>query len=112
MPLTNREYLPLLHVLKKLPAADRQILLLHLNDKSCSYVEHCITKVLKGKNKLSPELHDALKECVQSHQHDLIRILKTQSPTVKRRALAKVGGGFLSLLLGVGIPMLLSLLKK
>lgn len=107
-----REYLPLLHVLRKLPHVDRQIIIAHLNDHSCDYVEHCITKVLRGKRRVTPKLRDELKKCIKEHESDFNRLFSTRSSAVKRKTLAKVGGGALSLLLSIGIPLLLGLLKR
>lgn len=112
MPSSPRAYLPLLHVLRKLPPVERQIIVSHLNDHSCEYIEVCIEKVLKSKKRVSPEVREALEKCIREHKTDVSRLFSTRSPNVKRKTLAKVGGGFLSLLLGVGVPLLLSLLKK
>lgn len=111
MSLRLKEYLPLVHVLLKLPEADRQILLSHMDNKACTQIELCVAKVLRGRYRIARNQREKLRQCIKANQADLKKVF-SRSPTVKRKALAKVGGGLFSLLFSVGIPLLLSLIKK
>ena len=111
--MASRKYIPLLHILRKLPEAERQIVLSHLSPDSCDHVERCIVKVLRaGKKRIDPRTKEAITKCLREHRTDFNRLLLSKSRSVRRRSLTKVGGGPLTLLLTVGLPLLLSLLKK
>ena len=112
MSTVSRDYIPLLHILRKLPETDRQIIISHLNHESCAHVERCIVRVLKGKRRLSASQRHAVQKCVRENQSDFSKILSSKSLSVKRKHLAKVGGGPFTLLLSIGLPLLLSFLRK
>ena len=112
MRLRTKEYLPLLHILKKLPPAERQIILSHLSDESCVYVEQCVAKVLKGKKRIPLNLQEQIRQCMKANEASFSKLFATRWPAIKRKTLAKVGGGPFTLLLSIGIPLLMSLLSK
>lgn len=105
-----RRDLPLIYILQKLSPRDRQVLISHLSDNSCKSVEACIARVLKGKKKLTPALRARLSKCIKKHHKHFDRIASARTITGKRKALARVGGGIFTLLFGVGLPLLLSLI--
>lgn len=112
MSTKAKEYVPLMHVLRKLSNEERQIILSHLDHKSCDQIRGCVGKVLKRKNKLDSRTREKLKQCIRENEHDFETIFSSRSEPVRRRAIARVGGNPLALLLGVGLPMLLDLILK
>ena len=106
-----REHIPLLHVLNKIPPAERQIILSHLSDASCVQIERCIETVLKLRKRIPKRAREDLRHCIRENQAIIQKIFSARTPGGKRKALTSAGGGIFSLLFGVGIPLLLSLIK-
>ena len=101
-----------MHVLRKLPNEDRQIVLSHLDHKSCDQIKTCVGKVLKKKSKLDVKVRERLKQCIRDHETDFNTIFSSRSQPIRRKAIARVGGNPLALLLSVGLPMLMNLFTK
>lgn len=109
-------HLPLLSVLQKLEASDRQILVDHLDKESFDTLQFCLKKILQeGKKKKKKS--ESLTNLVREHHLTFESILglgskKKKSFKQKRLALAKIGGNPLALILSSALPLLINLLKK
>ena len=112
MPPSAKDHIPLLHVLRKLPPDDRQIILSHLDHKSCGQIENCLSKVLRQKKKMNAKTREALSACMRNHSKDFETFFTARSAKTKIRALTRVGGNPLALLLRVGLPLLISLFSS
>ena len=136
MSLNIKHHLPLLSVLQRLHASDRQILIDHLDQNACDALSFCLTKVLqegqikKRKKKVDSQLVTKL---VRDNHFNFQRILglntqKKKKKTTKksskssnntkkclhkqkRLALAKIGGNPLAIILSTAIPLLLNMIK-
>ena len=106
-------HLPLLQVLRQLKNYERQIVVDHLDAQACGALKKCLQTVLKGKKKVSAVEQDKLGRCLKRH-----KLLFSQALSAKggagseRKALAKLGGNPLALVLSTAIPLLLQLLSK
>lgn len=110
-----KTHLPLFQVLKELKAYQRQIVIDHLDSKSCNSLSSCIKSVLKQgpkikKNKKQLQLH------IRQNQKELSRLFsnskKKKSYHSKKKILARIGGNPLALILSTAIPMLMNLFRK
>jgi len=116
-----KKSLPLLQALKSFkPGQERTTLLGYLNDEACESIYHMIANILRN-DAVSMRNKKAVIRSLGPHKKKLRSIAGGRKKTVdaqrkfnlyKRRTLMKMGGGVLSTLLKVGIPLLLSLLKK
>ena len=103
--------LPLLNILRELDPIKRQIILDHLDAKSCDTVVACIAKVIQNGKKLKS--NKVVKETIVKNKKDICALLsKGGNFKKRRRKLAKFGGGPLGLLLGIGLPILVDLVSQ
>ncbi len=105
--------LPLLGVLKNLKAADRIIILAHLDDLSRDSLYETINRVLSQSSPLPSSKKKLLKKKLWPHRDDL-RYLTSQkkSNREKKRRLVHMGGNPLGYLLKTAVPLLLNLYGK
>ena len=114
-----KKHIPLFQILKELKPYQRQIILDHLDNDSCESLSYCIATVLKSKNKkISDQNKKELGSCIKDNKSLIIRILKEgkgsshRQHLSKKRALAKIGGNPLGLILTTAIPILMELLNR
>ena len=101
--------IPLFQVLRELKDHQRQIIIDHLDAKSCNALVECVKCVLKRGPKKKGKRQTKLRACIKQYHKDFAHILgKRQSS----RQLAKVGGFPLGLILSTAVPLLMSFLKK
>jgi len=105
--------LPLLGVLKNLKAADRIIILAHLDDLSRDSLYETINRVLSQSSPLPSSKKKLLKKKLWTHRDDL-RYLTSQkkSKREKKRRLVHMGGNPLGYVLKTAVPLLLNLYGK
>ena len=107
-----RAMLPFLQILKDLTPNQRAIILAHINDSSCEAIYETVSNVLRNKSVSEADARK-LKRFLAPHKTCLRSLAsKRLSSTQKRRKLYQIGGLPLATILGVGIPLLLSLIKK
>lgn len=115
-----KHHLPLLSVLQKLGANERQILVDHLDKDACDTLQFCLTKVLQeGKKRRKKTQSNLMTKLVRENQSNFECILgvcgkkkKKLTHKQKRLALAKIGGNPLALILSTAIPLLLNMIKS
>lgn len=119
MPRIDKN-IPLFQILKELKNYQRQIIIDHLDDESCSSLSSCIATVLLNGEKIRNK--NEIKSCLKNNKCHFQKILsshrkaksrnikKKASPFSKKRALARIGGNPLQLILSTAIPLLLELL--
>ena len=107
-----RVLLPLLQVLKEVRPDQRVILMAHFDDKTRDSLYETITNVLRSE-KVPFDKRLFLKSKLASYKSDLRYLSnKSKSPTQKRRKLSQIGGGPMSHVLKLAIPLLLNLYAK
>ena len=107
-----RKLLPFLQVLKELRPVQRNILLAHIDDKSCEMIYEAISNVLQN-SKVSYGSRKRLKKALQPHKRCLRTLIsKTCSRSRKRKYLTKIGGFPLGTILATAIPLLLNLFTR
>ena len=113
-----KNHIPLFQILKELKEHQRQIILDHLDQQSCDSLSACIAHVLKNGTKvLSEEQRKHLSKCFKQNKPQMKRILSVlKKPTsrqhaVKKRALARIGGGPMGAVLRAAIPILVQLIS-
>ena len=101
-----KKALPLLKILQDLPDDHRQIVIDHLDEKTCESVIDCIKRVVKSGKKLKS--NQELREFILKNQHQIQRLLtnKGGSFTRRRRSLAQFGGGPLALVMSFAVPLI------
>lgn len=108
-----KDKIPLFHVLRELKPYQRQLILDHLDSKSCRSIISCVKCVLKaGKSKKSKDVQ--LQKCIKQHHQVFAKLLSSSKKGKKSsaRMLARVGGNPLGLILGAAIPLIMNLFKK
>lgn len=104
--------LPLLNALRSIPHDKRVILLAHLNDSTKDHIYEAVTRVLKS-DRVPFAKRLFLKSKLGPYKVPLRYLAdKKTSPTRKRQALAQIGGGPMTHILGTAIPLLLNLFPK
>ncbi len=108
----HKSWLPLLFVLSELKEYQRQIVLEALNEKSNQAIVGAITYLLKhGSHGVREK--QAVIDCIRENKKDIHHLLSKKSLSLRKKKLAKFGGGPLGLILSAVIPLLLkTLLKK
>lgn len=114
-----QDTLPLLKVLKSFKkGAQRTTLLRYLNDEACESIYHMIANILQNE-KASGKAKTTAATALKPYRGRLLKMIqgKCQSPKdqvkldkFKRETLCKMGGGALSTVLSIGVPLLVSLL--
>lgn len=106
--------LPLLGVLKNLKAADRIIILAHLDDLSRDSLYETINRVLSQSSPLPSSKKKLIRKKLWSHREDLryLTSKKSKSKREKKRRLVHMGGNPLGYLLKAAVPLLLNLYGK
>lgn len=104
--------LPLLHALKGVRPDHRVILMAHFDDKTRDALYETITNVLRSE-KVPFEKRLFLKTKLAEHRDDLRYLSnKKKSSKQKQKRLAQIGGGPMSHVLDLAIPLLLNLYAK
>ena len=105
------EILPLLEALKSMKPHLRVIVLSHLDDKTRDRLYEAITKVLQSGTKMSDRERRYLTRRLSPYKTQF-RVLTAKNKTkrAKKKVLAQVGAGPMSLVLRSGIPLLLRML--
>lgn len=67
------------------------------------------TVLAKGGKKIKGRDRDRLRKCIKENEKDFSSLLSNKK--VNKKTLAKIGGNPLALILSVGIPILLDLLR-
>jgi len=116
-----KKSLPLLKALKSFKGGEERTALLgYLNDEACESIYHMIANILRNEN-LPANSRKKVVNALSPHKKQLRYLTggKSKSKSAqrkknifKRNILIKMGGGVLSTLLNVGIPLLLTLLNK
>jgi len=114
-----KKSLPLLHALKSFKSGkERSVLLNYLNDEACESIYHMIANVLRNK-KVDENKRKEIFSLLDAHRADLRKVMAGKAKTMdeqrklsrfKQRTLVKMGGGLLTTLLTIGIPILTSLI--
>ena len=105
---SSKKYIPLLQILSEMKGYQRQIILDHLDNESCVAVSDSILHLLKKTKNNNP----SIKKCVAENKRCFKSILNDKNKKKKKRALAKVGGGPLGLILSSVVPLLVDLIVK
>ena len=103
----SKKYIPLLQILSEVKGYQRQIILDHLDHESCSALSDSILHLLKKTSNNAP-----IKKCLAENKQCFKSILNGKNKKKKKRALAKVGGGPLGLILSSVIPLLINFIAK
>lgn len=105
---TRRVLLPVLGVLRSMKPEQRIILLAHLDDPTRDALYRTIGEVLHS-DKVPRKRRLTLKGKLEPYKKELryLANAKRTSASRKKRALAQIGGGPLSHVLGAAIPLLL-----
>ena len=105
--------LQLIKLLKKLNFEDRKCLLRFLNDDGMKTVCSCISNVLFEDWNLKTSLKQKLRRISKGKEKDM-KLLANDGNTLQRQKtlIIQHGGGILSLILGVAIPILTDLIFK
>lgn len=118
-----KDSLPLLRALKSFKnGKERTTLLGYLNDEACESIYHMIANVLRNDG-LSKRKQNRLATALEPHKKNLRKLTRAGGRAMnlnsrkelakfKRKTLVKMGGGVLSTLLSIGLPLLLSLVTK
>lgn len=115
-----KDTLPLLKVLKSFKKGEqRSVLLRYLNDEACESIYHMIANIMRNE-KMAGKKQKAF-EALTPYKADLRRLCRRKATTeagerrlsqFKRNTLSKMGGGVLTTLLAIGVPMLIDALSK
>jgi hypothetical protein len=107
-----RAMLPFLQVLKDLSPNQRAIILAHIDEASCETIYETVSNVLKNRSVSDTDARK-LRKILAPHKGCLRSLAsKRLSSTQKRRKLYTIGGLPLGTILGVGIPLLLNLIRS
>ena len=107
-----RALLPFLQILKDLSPNQRAIILAHINDSSCEAIYETVSNVLRNKSVSEADAR-RLRKLLAPHKACLRSLVSNRvSGSQKRKKLYRIGGLPLASILAVGIPLLLSLIRK
>ena len=105
----KRVLLPLLHILKSMRSDHRVILMSHLDDEARDAIYQTIFKTLTS-SKVPLRKRLFLKSKLLPYKSHLRYLASSSKPSrAKKRRLAQMGGGAMSDVLRVAIPLLINL---
>lgn len=110
----DRDFIKILKLLKKSKKSDLLILLENLDLKTINNICILIHNLEYTSNNLSQKNQRKLKEHMLKHRNTCKFLANANNNIYKKKTLMKkqVGNGLISALLGIGIPLLTSLLSK
>jgi hypothetical protein len=101
--------LPLLHVLKSINPEQRVIILAHMDEKTRDAIYETITHVLTSDH-MPIDKRILLKNELGAHKKDLRYVIDKKKGSLQRRKkLAQIGGGPMTPVLKLAIPLLLNM---
>lgn len=120
MPPSMKKFLPLIHILEGLSDSERQIVLDHLDQPSLNAVTRAVKTVLADPTTVSPSHRNDLAKAVQQNKNHFTSLLnkkvgggkKKSSCCAQKRALTRIGGNPLAIILSTAVPLLIDLLRK
>ena len=96
-------------ILRRLPAAERTVLVSHLEDRSIGGLCEIIQELIHGgETKLTNSQLSKLRRGLTPSKEDLSLLCRTKSPATRRRKLQALGGNPLGLILTTALPLLLN----
>jgi hypothetical protein len=112
--MINKNFIPILKIMKKLSGEDLNSFLDHLNDTSIDNVCECIFNVVNTDLKLSKAKRLKLRNHVKKNccLSNIKRITNRKVPIYKRRKALQMEGRGLPLILASVIPFLTSLFTR
>jgi hypothetical protein len=107
--LGRGEVIKLLQSLRKHPSSSRGTILKHLDDRTCESLYEIIYNILNNPKVPSKKLSGKL----AAHKKKILYIANPKnSPTIKKKYLAQMGGFPFTAILSTAIPLLISYLTR